>query len=121
MPFFKTKRAMAMMGKTNACKKPKLEPDEPPPQSMKRCRFIDCGEAGRVRLAAAARGRDQVHAAARPVRGRLPAVSPTEMWYHLRFVPMQEAAAAQKRAAAEKLNVVHECTNQCAQVGFYNN
>ena len=45
------------------------------------------------------------------------------MWYHLRFVPMQdlEAAAAQKRAAAEKLNVVHECTNQCAQVGFYNN
>ena len=48
-------------------------------------------------------------------------LSPTEMWYHLRFVPMQEAAAAQKRAAAEKLNVVHECTNQCAQVGFYNN
>ena len=49
-------------------------------------------------------------------------LSPTEMWYHLRFVPMQdqEAAAAQKRAAAEKLNVVHECTNQCAQVGFYN-
>ena len=45
------------------------------------------------------------------------------MWYHLRFVPMQdqEAAAAQKRAAAEKLNVVHECMNQCAQVGFYNN
>ena len=37
-----------------------------------------------------------------------------------RFVPMQEAAAAQKRAAAEKLYVVHECTNQCAQVGFYN-
>ena len=68
MPFFKTKRAMAMMGKTNACKKPKLEPDEPPPQSMKRCRFIDCGEASRVRLAAAARGRDQAHAAARPVR-----------------------------------------------------
>ena len=30
-------------------------------------------------------------------------LSPTEMWYHLRFVPMQEAAAAQKRAAAEKL------------------
>ena len=51
------------------------EPDEPPPQSMKRCRFIDCGETGRVRLAAAARGRDQVHAAARPVRGRLPAVA----------------------------------------------
>ena len=46
MSFFKTKRAMAMMGKTNACKKPKLEPDEPPLQSMKRCRFIDCGEAG---------------------------------------------------------------------------
>ena len=46
-------------------------------------------------------------------------LSPTEMWYHLRFVPMQEAAAAQKRAAAEKLYVVHECTNQCAQVGFY--
>ena len=41
-------------------------------------------------------------------------LSPTEMWYHLRFVPMQEAAAAQKRAAAEKLYVVHECTNQCA-------
>ena len=39
MPFFKTKCAMAMTGKTNACKKPKLEPDEPPPQSMKRCRF----------------------------------------------------------------------------------
>ena len=48
-------------------------------------------------------------------------LSPTEMWYHLRFVPMQKAAAAQKRAAAEKLNVVHERTNQCAQVGFYNN
>ena len=47
-------------------------------------------------------------------------LSPTEMWYHLRFVPMQEAAAAQKRAAAEKLNVVHECTNQCARVVFYN-
>ena len=74
MPFFKTKRAMAMMGKTNACKKPKLEPDEPPPQSMKRCRFIDCGEAGRVRLAAAARGRDQVHAAARPDGRRLASV-----------------------------------------------
>ena len=42
------------------------------------------------------------------------------MWYHQRFVPMQEAAAAQKRAAAEKLYAVHECTNQCAQVGFYN-
>ena len=42
------------------------------------------------------------------------------MWYHLRFVPMQEAAAAQKRAAAEKLYVVHECPNQSAQVGFYN-
>ena len=39
MPFFQTKRAMAMMGKTNACKKPKLEPEQPPPQSMKRCRF----------------------------------------------------------------------------------
>ena len=74
MLFFKTKRAMAMMGKTNACKKPKLEPDEPPPQSMKRCRFIDCGEAGRVRLAAAARGRDQVHAAARPDGRRLVSV-----------------------------------------------
>ena len=74
MPFFKTKRAMAMMGKTNACKKPKLEPDEPPLQSMKRCRFIDCGEAGRVRLAAAARGRDQVHAAARPDGRRLVSV-----------------------------------------------
>ena len=46
-------------------------------------------------------------------------LSPTEMWYHLRFVPMQEAAAAQKRAAAEKLYAVHECTNQCARVGFY--
>ena len=35
-------------------------------------------------------------------------LSPTEMWYHLRFVPMQEAAAVQKRAAAEKLYAVHE-------------
>ena len=26
-------------------------------------------------------------------------LSPTEMWYHLRFVPMQEAAAAQKAAS----------------------
>ena len=121
MPFFKTKRAMAMMGKTNACKKPKLEPDEPPPQSMKRCRFIDCGEAGRVRLAAAARGRDQVHAAARPVRGRLPAVAHRDVVPSALRAEMQEAAAAQKRAAAEKLYVVHECTNQCAQVGFYNN
>ena len=39
----------------------------------------------------------------------------TEMWYHLHFVPTQETAAAQKRAAAEKLYAVHECTNQCAQ------
>ena len=46
---------------------------------------------------------------------------PPDLSYHLRFVPMQEAAAAQKRAAAEKLNVVHECTNQCAQVGVFNN
>ena len=55
------------------------------------------------------------------VRRRLTPPCPTAL--HLRFVPMQdqEAAAAQKRAAAEKLNVVHECTNQCAQVGFYNN
>ena len=121
MPFFKTKRAMAMMGKTNACKKPKLEPDEPPPQSMKRCRFIDCGEAGRVRLAAAARGRDQVHAAARPVRGRLPAVAHRDVVPSALRAEMQEAAAAQKRAAAEKLYAVHECTNQCAQVGVYNN
>ena len=36
MPFFKTKRAMAMMGNTNACKKPKLEPEQPPPQSKAR-------------------------------------------------------------------------------------
>ena len=42
------------------------------------------------------------------------------MWYHLHFVPMQEAATTQKRAAAEKLDALHECTNQCAQVGFYN-
>ena len=86
---------------------------------MKRCRFIDCGEAGRVRLAAAARGRDQVHAAARPVRGRLPAVA------HRDVVPsalraMQEAAAAQKRAAAEKLYAAHERTNQCVRVVLYN-
>ena len=40
-------------------------------------------------------------------------LSPTEMWYHLHFVPMQEAAAAQKCAAAEMLYAVHECTNQC--------
>ena len=47
-------------------------------------------------------------------------LSPTEMWYHLRFVPMQEAAAAQKRAAAEKLYAAHERTNQCVRVVFYN-
>ena len=35
---------------------------------------------------------------------------PPDLSYHLRFVPMQEAAAAQKRAAAEKLYAVHECT-----------
>ena len=115
----RSKRSLAALARHADAKKPK-EPDEPPPQSMKRCRFIDCGEAGRVRLAATARGRGQVHAAARPVRGRLPAVSPTEMWYHLRFVPMQEAAAAQKRAAAEKLYAVHERTNQCVRVVFYN-
>ena len=34
-------------------------------------------------------------------------LSPIEMWYHLHFVPMQEAAAAQKRAAAEMLYAVH--------------
>ena len=95
MPFFKTKRAMAMMGKTNACKKPKLEPDEPPLQSMKRCRFIDCGEAGRVRLAATARGRGQVHAAARPVRGRLPAVA------HRDVVPSALRADAGGRRRSE--------------------
>ena len=116
----RSKRSLAALARHADAKKPKLEPDKPPPQSMKRCRFIDCGEAGRVRLAAAARGRDQVHAAARPVRGRLPTVAHRRMWYHQRFVPMQEAAAAQKRAAAEKLYAVHECTNQCAQVGFYN-
>ena len=47
-------------------------------------------------------------------------LSPTEMWYHQRFVPMQEAAAAQKRAAAEKLYAAHERTNQCVRVVFYN-
>ena len=47
-------------------------------------------------------------------------LSPTEMWYHLRFVPMQKAAAAQKRAAAERLYAVHERTNQRVRVVFYN-
>ena len=87
---------------------------------MKRCRFIDCGEAGRVRLAATARGRGQVHAAARPVRGRLPAVAHRDVVPSALFVPMQEAATAQKRAAAEKLYAVHERTNQCVRVVFYN-
>ena len=119
MPFFKTKRAMAMMGKTNACKKPKLEPDEPPPQSMKRCRFgypkpAECDSLPPLE--------DEIKCMRPPDLYEVVCqLSPTEMWYHLRFVPMQEAAAAQKRAAAEKLYAVHECTNQCAQVGFYNN
>ena len=67
----RSKRSLAALAQHAAAKKPKLEPEKPPPQSMKRCRFIDCGEAGRVRLAAAARGRDQVHAAARPDGRRL--------------------------------------------------
>ena len=33
---------------------------------------------------------------------------------------MQEAAATQKRAAAEKLYAVYERTNQCVRVVFYN-
>ena len=87
---------------------------------MKRRRFIDCGEAGQVRLAAAARGRDQVHAAGRPVRGRLPAIA------HRDVVPSALCADAggrrrsEARCAAKKLYAVHECTNQCARVGFYN-
>ena len=118
MPFFQTKRAMAMMGKTNACKKPKLEPEQPPPQSMKRCRF------GYPKPAES----DSLPPVEDEIKRMRPAdlyevvcqLSPIEMWYHLHFVPMQEAAAVQKRAAAEKLYAVHECTNQCARVGFYN-
>ena len=118
MPFFKTKRAMAMMGNTNACKKPKLEPDEPPPQSMKRCRFgypkpAECDSLPPLE--------DEIKCMRPPDLYEVVCqLSPTEMWYHLRFVPMQEAAAAQKRAAAEKLYAVHERTNQCVRVVFYN-
>ena len=99
-------------------KKPKLEPDEPPPQSMKRCRF------GYPKPAES----DSLPPVEDEIKRMRPAdlyevvcqLSPIEMWYHLHFVPMQEAAAAQKRAAAEMLYAVHECTNQCARVGFYN-
>ena len=91
----RSKRSLAALARHADAKKPKLEPDEPPPQSMKRCRFIDCGEAGHVRLAAAARGRDQVHAAARPVRGRLPAVA------HRDVVPSALRADAGGRRRSE--------------------
>ena len=49
----------------------------------------------RVRLAAAARGRDQVHAAGRPVRGRLPAVA------HRDVVPSALCADAGGRRRSE--------------------
>ena len=82
MPFFKTKRAMAMMGKTNACKKPKLEPDEPPPQSMKRCRFgcpkpAECDSLPLLE--------DEIKCMRPPDLYEVVCqLSPTEMWYHQR-------------------------------------
>ena len=95
MPFFKTKRAMAMMGKTNACKKPKLEPDEPPPQSMKRCRFgypkpAECDSLPPLE--------DEIKCMRPPDLYEVVCqLSPTEMWYHLRFVPM---AGGRRRSEA---------------------
>ena len=85
MPFFQTKRAMAMMGNTNACKKPKLEPEQPPPQSMKRCRF------GYPKPAES----DSLPPVEDEIKRMRPAdlyevvcqLSPIEMWYHLHFVP----------------------------------
>ena len=115
----RSKRSLAALAQHAAAKKPKLEPEKPPPQSMKRCRFgypkpAECDSLPPLE--------DEIKCMRPPDLYEVVCqLSPTEMWYHLRFVPMQEAAAAQKRAAAEKLNVVHECTNQCAQVGFYNN
>ena len=35
----RSKRSLAALAWRADAKKPKLEPDEPPPQSMKRCRF----------------------------------------------------------------------------------
>ena len=56
-----------------------------------------------------------MHAAGRPVRGRLPAIAHRDVVSSALCADagLQEAAAVQKRAAAEKLYAVHECTNQC--------
>ena len=114
----RSKRSLAALARHADAKKPKLEPKKPPPQSMKRCRF------GYPKPAEC----DSLPPLEDEIKCMRPAdlyevvcqLSPIEMWYHLHFVPMQEAAAAQKRAAAEMLYAVHECTNQCARVGFYN-
>ena len=114
----RSKRSLAALAQHAAAKKPKLEPEKPPPQSMKRCRF------GYPKPAES----DSLPPVEDEIKRMRPAdlyevvcqLSPIEMWYHLHFVPMQEAAAAQKRAAAEKLYAVHERTNQCVRVVFYN-
>ena len=92
MLFFKTKRAMAMMGKTNAKKKQVHEPspDEAPVLATKRCRY------GWPAPVAADAPPPSAHG---PVRYARPpdlyesvcALSPTELMYHLYEMPAELA------------------------------
>ena len=91
---FKTKRSNSMIGKTDAKKKQvhgEPSPDEAPALATKRCRY---GYPAPVTAKNA-----PPPSAHRPVRYARPpdlyeivcALSPIELWYHMHFVPMQEA------------------------------
>ena len=87
---YKTKRSLAQRGKHGAKKLKVHHPDEAPAPATKRCRY------GWPAPVAADAPPPSAH---RPVRYARPpdlyeivcALSPIELWYHVHFVPMQEA------------------------------
>ena len=87
---YKTKRSLAQRGKHGAKKLKVHHPDEAPAPATKRCRY------GYPAPVAADAPPPSAHG---PVRYARPpdlyeivcALSPIELWYHVHFVPMQEA------------------------------
>ena len=87
---YKTKRSLAQRGKHGAKKLKVHHPDEAPAPATKRCRY------GWPAPVAADAPPPSAHG---PVRYARPpdlyeivcALSPIELWYHVHFVPMQEA------------------------------
>ena len=87
---YKTKRSLAQLGKHGAKKLKVHHPDEAPAPATKRCRY------GWPAPVAADAPPPSAHG---PVRYARPpdlyeivcALSPIELWYHVHFVPMQEA------------------------------